>query len=74
LLRTDQINVMPVNNPYGAVVLGMDTSNVDTVFVAGKMMKSQGRLSVWIWPHHSPVESVARLLDCENGVTLKHGS
>jgi hypothetical protein len=25
------INVMPVNHAYGAVVLGMDTSNVDTV-------------------------------------------
>lgn len=45
LLRTDQINVMPVNNPYGAVVLGMDTSNVDTVFIAGKLLKSQGRLA-----------------------------
>jgi 5-methylthioadenosine/S-adenosylhomocysteine deaminase len=44
MLRTDQINVMPVNNAYGAVVLGMDTSNVDTVFIAGKMMKSAGRL------------------------------
>jgi cytosine/adenosine deaminase-related metal-dependent hydrolase len=44
MLRTDQINVMPVNNSYGAVVLGMDTSNVDTVFIAGKLMKSQGKL------------------------------
>jgi 5-methylthioadenosine/S-adenosylhomocysteine deaminase len=44
MLRTDQINVMPVNNAYGAVVLSMDTSNVDTVVIAGKLMKSQGRL------------------------------
>jgi cytosine/adenosine deaminase-related metal-dependent hydrolase len=44
MLRTDQINVMPVNNAYGAVVLGMDTSNVDTVFIAGKQLKSQGKL------------------------------
>jgi cytosine/adenosine deaminase-related metal-dependent hydrolase len=44
MLRTDQINVMPVNNAYGAVVLGMDTSNVDTVIVAGRLLKSQGRL------------------------------
>jgi 5-methylthioadenosine/S-adenosylhomocysteine deaminase len=44
MLRTDQINVMPVNNAYGAIVLGMDTSNVDSVFIAGKLMKSQGRL------------------------------
>ncbi len=44
MLRTDQINVMPVNNAYGAVVLGMDTSNVDTVFISGKLRKSQGKL------------------------------
>jgi cytosine/adenosine deaminase-related metal-dependent hydrolase len=44
LLRTDQINVMPVNNAYGAIVLNMDTSNVDTVFIGGKVMKSQGKL------------------------------
>lgn len=44
MLRTDLINVMPLNNPYGAVVLGMDTSNVDTVFIAGKMVKSAGKL------------------------------
>jgi cytosine/adenosine deaminase-related metal-dependent hydrolase len=45
LLRTDQINVMPVNNAFGAVVLGMDTSNVDTVLIAGKIMKRQGKLT-----------------------------
>jgi hypothetical protein len=35
---------MPVNNDYGAIVLNMDTSNVDTVFIGGKVMKSQGKL------------------------------
>lgn len=44
MLRMDQINVMPVNNVYGAVVLGMDTSNVDTVFIGGKLRKWQGKL------------------------------
>jgi len=44
LLRTDRINVMPLNKAYGSVVLGMDTSNVDTVFIAGKMMKQNGEL------------------------------
>jgi 5-methylthioadenosine/S-adenosylhomocysteine deaminase len=44
MLRTDRINVMPLNNAYGAVVLAMDTSNVDTVFIAGKLMKSEGKL------------------------------
>ena len=44
MLRMDGINVMPVNNVYGAIVLGMDTSNVDTVFIAGKLRKWQGKL------------------------------
>lgn len=44
LLRHDRINTLPLNNAYGAVVLNMDTSNVDTVFIAGKMMKSGGQL------------------------------
>jgi len=44
MLRKDMINVMPVNNAYGAVVLGMDTSNVDTVFVAGQARKWRGEL------------------------------
>lgn len=44
LLRTDTINVMPINDPIGAVVWGMDTSNIDSVFVAGKPMKRGGEL------------------------------
>jgi 5-methylthioadenosine/S-adenosylhomocysteine deaminase len=44
MLRTDRINVMPINDPIGAVVWGMDTSNVDTVFVAGKALKRNGQL------------------------------
>jgi cytosine/adenosine deaminase-related metal-dependent hydrolase len=44
VLKTDRINVMPVNNAYGAIVLGMDTSNVDTVIVAGKILKRGGQL------------------------------
>jgi 5-methylthioadenosine/S-adenosylhomocysteine deaminase len=44
MLRTDAINVAPLNNAPGAVVTLMDTSNVDTVFIAGKMMKRAGKL------------------------------
>ena len=44
LLRADSINVLPLNDAYGAVVLGMDTSNVDTVFVAGRVKKRGGVL------------------------------
>ena len=44
MLRTDLPNVLPFNNAYGAVVAHMDTSNVDTVIVAGKVMKRNGKL------------------------------
>jgi len=44
LLRKDRINVMPVNDPVAAVVYGMDTSNIDSVYVAGRARKRGGRL------------------------------
>jgi len=33
-----------VNDPISAVVWGMDTSNVDSVFVAGNALKRNGKL------------------------------
>jgi 5-methylthioadenosine/S-adenosylhomocysteine deaminase len=44
LLRTDRMNVTPLNDPATAVVVGMDTGNVDTVIIAGRVMKRGGRL------------------------------
>ena len=44
LLRCDKINVMPINDPIGAVVYGMDTSNVDSVYVDGRARKRSGQL------------------------------
>jgi 5-methylthioadenosine/S-adenosylhomocysteine deaminase len=44
MLATDRINVFPLNNVPGAVVTLMDTSNVENVLVAGKIVKWQGRL------------------------------
>jgi cytosine/adenosine deaminase-related metal-dependent hydrolase len=44
MLKTDRPNILPVNDPIGAVVWGMDTSNVDSVFVAGKALKRNGKL------------------------------
>jgi len=44
MLRTDKANIFPINDPIGAVVWGMDTSNVDSVFVAGKALKRNGHL------------------------------
>jgi 5-methylthioadenosine/S-adenosylhomocysteine deaminase len=44
LLRTDRLNVMPMNNAVGAVVTSMNSGNVDTVLIAGKVMKRNGQL------------------------------
>jgi 5-methylthioadenosine/S-adenosylhomocysteine deaminase len=44
MLRTDLPNTLPFNNAYGAIVTAMDTSNVDTVFIAGRVVKRAGRL------------------------------
>lgn len=44
VLRAKQINVAPVNDVVGSIVLGMDRSNVDSVFVAGNAVKRHGRL------------------------------
>src|SRR5262249_1729917 len=44
MLRTDLSNVFPINAPSGAVVWGMDTSNVDSVWIAGVPRKRNGEL------------------------------
>ena len=44
LLRTDTLNVMPMNNAVGAVVTSMGPQNVDTVLIAGKVMKRAGQM------------------------------
>ncbi|MFC0040067.1 amidohydrolase family protein [Actinomadura rayongensis] len=44
LLRTDQINTMPVNDLTSVVVHNTDPRNVDTVIVAGRVRKRDGSL------------------------------
>jgi len=44
MLRTDRPNIFPINDPIGAVVWGMDTSNVDRVLVAGRVLMRDGAL------------------------------
>lgn len=44
VLRTDRPNIYPVNDPIGAVVWGMDTSNVDLVIVGGRVLVRGGAL------------------------------
>jgi cytosine/adenosine deaminase-related metal-dependent hydrolase len=42
VLRADRPNIAPINDPIGAVVWGMDTSNVDWVFAAGRPLVASG--------------------------------
>jgi hypothetical protein len=44
MLDTTRANIFPINDPIGAVVWGMDTSNGDTVMVGGKILKRDGKL------------------------------
>ena len=44
LLKTDAINTAPVLDPIGTIVVFADTSNVDSVFVAGRAVKRNGEL------------------------------
>jgi 5-methylthioadenosine/S-adenosylhomocysteine deaminase len=44
LLKTHAINTAPMLDPLGTIVVFADTSNVDSVFVAGKAVKRNGEL------------------------------
>lgn len=44
VLRTDRPNIAPLNDPIGAVVWGMDTSNIDWVLVGGSALVREGSL------------------------------
>jgi 5-methylthioadenosine/S-adenosylhomocysteine deaminase len=45
VLRCDETNTYPVIDPVSTVVQQADTRNVDTVFVAGKALKENGKLA-----------------------------
>jgi cytosine/adenosine deaminase-related metal-dependent hydrolase len=44
LLKTNAINTAPLVDPIGTIVVFSDTSNVDSVFVAGRAVKRNGEL------------------------------
>lgn len=44
LIRTDGMNMTPLNHPVAATVMNASVRDVDTVFVAGKMVKKAGRI------------------------------
>ena len=44
LVRTDEINTMPIHDPVATLFLHVHPGNIDTVLVAGKILKRNGRL------------------------------
>ncbi len=44
LLNVNAINTAPMVDPIGTIVVFSDTSNVDSVFVAGRAVKRHGQL------------------------------
>ncbi|QEH81605.1 amidohydrolase family protein [Sphingomonas sp. C8-2] len=50
LVRTDGINMVPVHDPIGALVFYANTGDIDTVMIAGRVLKSGGQLKGVDWP------------------------
>ncbi|WP_432000065.1 amidohydrolase family protein [Streptomyces sioyaensis] len=44
MIRGDDVNMLPVNKPVGSIVLHAHPGNVDTVMVAGRILKRNGQL------------------------------
>jgi 5-methylthioadenosine/S-adenosylhomocysteine deaminase len=49
LIRTDAINLYPSNNAIGSVVAAADSRNVDTVIIAGRVVKFGGAIIGLDW-------------------------
>ena len=70
LLRTDRPNIFPINDPIGAVVWGMDTSNVDHVFVAGRAVMRGGVLDADVARARNLAAVARRRMTESSGATL----
>jgi 5-methylthioadenosine/S-adenosylhomocysteine deaminase len=66
LLRTDRFSVTPMNSATGAVVSSMNTANVDTVLIAGKLMKRNGQLV------DAEYDKVAKLVETSRDYTMRN--
>jgi cytosine/adenosine deaminase-related metal-dependent hydrolase len=68
VLRTDRPNIAPVNDPIGAVVWGMDTSNLDWIFVAGEPLMRDGTLTADLGRARSLAEDSQRRVSASAGM------
>lgn len=70
LLRTDRPNVFPINDPIGAVVWGMDTSNVDRVFVGGRVVMRDGVLTADVERARASATAAQRRVAAASGLIV----
>jgi cytosine/adenosine deaminase-related metal-dependent hydrolase len=69
VLRADRPNIFPVNDPIGAVVWGMDTSNVDWVIVGGRAVMRAGILEADAQRVRTLAEDARRRVSAASDVT-----
>jgi len=50
MTKCDTTRLVPVHDPVGALVLYTNGSDIDTVFINGELVKSQGKLTNVDWP------------------------
>jgi 5-methylthioadenosine/S-adenosylhomocysteine deaminase len=67
LLKVNAINTAPMVDPIGTIVVFADTSNVDSVFVAGRAVKRNGQLV------DADLENVFQKLDESRNHILSRG-
>ena len=73
VLKGDSPNIFPINDPIGAVVWGMDTSNVEWVFVEGRAVVSHGALNADIQKTRSLAIQAQRRVATAAGISAAAG-
>lgn len=74
VLRTDRPNIQPVNDPIGAVVWGMDTSNVGWVIVGGRVLLRDGNLEADTAALRVKATDAQRRVAADAGVAVSIGA
>jgi 5-methylthioadenosine/S-adenosylhomocysteine deaminase len=74
VLRTDRPNIYPINDPIGAVVWGMDTSNVGWVFAAGRALMRDGALETDVQRARALATSARERVAAAGGLVVRAGA
>ncbi|HKY48203.1 MAG TPA: amidohydrolase family protein [Acidimicrobiia bacterium] len=73
VLRTDRPNIFPINDPIGAVVWGMDTSNVDWVIADGRILMRNGVLEADVERARNLARAAQQRVGAASGVLVGTG-